>query len=101
MQNGELVAIDNNGTFYSGTQNTGFVENKPKRENVDRLVADLRKAEEVRLRKRKERGRADADQEGDVTYINDKNKQFNLKLARFYDRYTTDIRESFERGTAI
>jgi pre-mRNA-splicing factor SYF2 len=99
MENGELVAIDNNGTFYSSTESTGFVENRPKKENVDRLVNDLRKAEEVRLKKRRERGRGD--DEGDVTYINDKNKQFNLKLARFYDRYTRDIRESFERGTAI
>ena len=100
LANGDLVAIDNQGTLYSGTDSTGFVEQKPKKENVDRLVADLKKAEEVRLRKRRERGRADGD-EGDVTYINDKNKQFNLKLARFYDKYTGDIRESFERGTAI
>lgn len=99
MDNGELVAIDKDGRFYADNDSTGFVEQKPKRENVDRLVADLRKAEEARLKKRRERGR-DTD-EGDVTYINEKNKQFNLKLARFYDRYTTDIRESFERGTAI
>jgi len=99
MENGEMVAIDKDGKFYADSNNTGFVEQKPKKENVDRLVEDLRKAEEVRMRKRKERGQKVED--GDVTYINDKNKQFNMKLARFYDRYTTDIRESFERGTAI
>ena len=48
------------------------------------MVKDLQKAEEVRLKKRRERGR-DGD-EGDVTYINDKNKQFNQKLARFYNK---------------
>lgn len=99
MENGELVAIDRDGRFYADQNNTGFVEQKPRKENIDRLVEDIRKAEEVRLAKRKER-RGEAD-DGDVTYINEKNKQFNLKLARFYDRYTTDIRESFERGTAI
>lgn len=99
MENGELVAIDKDGRFYADHDSTGFVEQKPKRENVDRLVSDLKKAEEARMKKRRDRGR-DAD-EGDVTYINEKNKQFNMKLARFYDRYTTDIRESFERGTAI
>ncbi|ETI28433.1 hypothetical protein G647_00882 [Cladophialophora carrionii CBS 160.54] len=99
MDNGELVAIDKDGRFYSSQDSLGFIEQKPKRENVDRLVADLRKAEEARFKKRRDRGR-EAD-DGDVTYINDKNKQFNLKLARFYDRYTRDIRESFERGTAI
>ncbi|KAJ4512890.1 Pre-mRNA-splicing factor SYF2 [Exophiala dermatitidis] len=99
MDNGELVAIDKDGRFYANHDSTGFVEQKPKRENVDRLVADLKKAEEARFKKRRDRGRESDD--GDVTYINDKNKQFNLKLARFYDRYTADIRESFERGTAI
>jgi pre-mRNA-splicing factor SYF2 len=98
-EKGELVAIDRDGTFYATVDNTRFVESKPKRENVDRLVKDLQKAEEVRLKKRKERGRGD--EEGDVTYINDKNKQFNLRLARAYDKYTKDVRESFERGTAI
>lgn len=98
-EKGELVAVDRDGTFYATVDNTGFVDSKPKRENVDRLVKDLQKAEEVRLRKRRERGRGD--EEGDVTYINDKNKQFNLRLARAYDKYTKDVRESFERGTAI
>jgi pre-mRNA-splicing factor SYF2 len=98
-EKGELVGIDRDGTFYATVDNTGFVESKPKRENVDRLVKDLQKAEEVRLKKRKDRGRGD--EEGDVTYINDKNKQFNLRLARAYDKYTKDVRESFERGTAI
>lgn len=101
LDSGETVAIDSNGTFYADVESVGFVEQKPKRENVDRLVADLKKAEEVRLKKRKERRGAEANEDGDVTYINDKNKQFNLKLARFYDRYTGEIRESFERGTAM
>lgn len=83
-ENGELAAVDKNGTFYSTADSTDFIENKPQRTAVDRLVNDIKKAEEVRLRKRKERGRGD--EEGDVTYINDKNKQFNQKLARFYNK---------------
>ena len=91
--------MDRDGTFYSNLDNTTFVDSKPKRENVDRLVKDLQKAEEVRLKKRRDRGQEQ--QDGDVTYINLKNKQFNEKLARSYDKYTKEIRESFERGTAI
>ena len=98
-KDGELIAIDKDGKFYADSNNTGFVESKPKKENVDRLVDELRKAEEIRLKKRRARGQ-DQD-EGDVTFINEKNKQFNMKLARFYDRYTKDIRDSFERGTAL
>ena len=81
---GELVAVDKNGTFYTTADSTDFIENKPDRAAVDRLVTDLRKAEEVRLKKRRDRGKGE--EEGDITYINDKNKQFNQKLARFYNK---------------
>lgn len=80
---GEMIAVDKNGTFYSTADTIGFTENKPDRAGVDKLVADLRKAEEVRLKKRRERR---GDEEPDVTYINEKNKQFNQKLARFYNK---------------
>jgi pre-mRNA-splicing factor SYF2 len=96
---GEMIAVDKNGTFYSTADTIGFTESKPDRAAVDKLVADLRKAEEVRLKKR--RDRRGGDEDGDVTYINEKNKQFNQKLARFYNKYTTEIRDSFERGTMI
>ncbi|KAL1971633.1 hypothetical protein VTN31DRAFT_2254 [Thermomyces dupontii] len=96
--NGEIVAVDKNGTFYSSADSTDFVENKPDRAAVDKLVNNLKKAEEIRLKKRRERR---GDDEPDVTYINEKNKQFNQKLARFYNKYTTEIRDSFERGTAL
>ncbi|KAL2752460.1 hypothetical protein ACRALDRAFT_2029693 [Sodiomyces alcalophilus JCM 7366] len=99
-EDGELIAIDKDGSFYSTADTTTFAQNKPERADVDRLVADLRKAEEARLRKRRERMAKDGD-DGDVTYINDKNKQFNQKLARFYNKYTAEIRDSFERGTMV
>lgn len=82
-EDGEMIAIDKNGSFYSTADSVGFTDNKPSRANVDKLVNDLRKAEEVRLKKRKERR---GDEEADVTYINEKNKQFNQKLARFYNK---------------
>lgn len=95
---GELIAVDRDGTFYSTADSTELTKNKPDKAAIDRLVNEIRKAEEVRLKKRRDRGQDDS---GDVTYINKKNKQFNEKLARFYNKYTADIRESFERGTAI
>ncbi|KAK4624359.1 Pre-mRNA-splicing factor syf2 [Fulvia fulva] len=97
---GELIAVDKDGSFYSTGDSSTFTNNKPTKDAVDRLVDDIKKAEEMRLKKRRERGRPDEDGQ-DVTYINEKNKQFNMKLARFYNKYTADIRESFERGTAI
>ncbi|KAM4054641.1 SYF2 splicing factor domain-containing protein [Hirsutella rhossiliensis] len=99
-EDGELIAVDKDGSFYSTADSTAFTQNKPDRAAVDRLVKDMRRAEEQRLKKRKDRMANNGD-DGDVTYINEKNKQFNQKLARFYDKYTTDIRDSFERGTMI
>lgn len=83
-ENGELVAVDKNGSFYSTADSTDFAENKPNRAAVDRLVADLQKAEQTRLKKFRDRGRGE--EEEDVTYINDKNKKFNQQLSRFYNK---------------
>ncbi|KAK7416436.1 Pre-mRNA-splicing factor SYF2 [Neonectria punicea] len=99
-EDGELIAVDKDGSFYSTADSTTFAQNKPDKAAVDRLVDDLRKAEEQRLKKRKERMAQNGD-DGDVTYINEKNKQFNQKLSRFYNKYTAEIRDSFERGTMI
>jgi len=93
------VAVDRDGTFYSTADSTDFVDHKPDKAAVDRLVEDQRKAEEARLKKQRERNKEGDD--GDITYINAKNKQFNEKLGRFYNKYTAEIRDSFERGTMI
>jgi len=90
-----LVAVDETGDFYADGSSLGFVDNKPTRAAVDRLVTDLKKADEVRMKRQK---KGDDD---DITYINDKNKHFNQKLARYYNKYTSEIRDSFERGTMI
>lgn len=101
LEDGELVAVDREGAFFSTADSTDFVENRPSKEAVDRLVKDLEKANEARMKKRRDRLKADEEDGADVTYINKQNKQFNDKLKRFYDKYTGDIRENFERGTAM
>lgn len=37
----------------------------------------------------------------DITYINERNARFNKKIARVYDKATKEIRDNFERGTAL
>ncbi|KAK0630717.1 SYF2 splicing factor-domain-containing protein [Bombardia bombarda] len=101
-EDGEMIAVDKDGTFFSTADSTAaFAQHKPDKAAVDRLVANLKKAEDLSLKKRRERMAADNGDDGDVTYINEKNKQFNQKLERFYNKYTTEIRNSFERGTMI
>ena len=35
------------------------------------------------------------------TFINERNMRFNKKISRAFDSYTKDIKDSFERGTAL
>ena len=39
--------------------------------------------------------------EADVDYINDRNMRFNKKAARYYDKFTAEIKQNLERGTAV
>ncbi|KDN45228.1 SYF2-domain-containing protein [Tilletiaria anomala UBC 951] len=75
-----------------------YGDHKPSDADVDRLVTHLN----LEKAQRQKRGRSrEEDPDGEVTYINDYNKRFNEKVKRFYDKYTTEIRENFERGTAL
>ena len=98
---GDIYTVDSLGRINTPVDEAYAHDHKPSKEAVDRLVEDLEKGERARLKARAARGIRDEQDVGDVTYINQKNKQFNDKLARFYNRYTSEIRESFERGTAI
>ncbi|KAK3322156.1 putative pre-mRNA splicing protein [Apodospora peruviana] len=100
-EDGEMIAVDKDGSFFSTADSTSFAQHKPDKAAIDRLVSDMKKAEEAQLKKRRDRIAANGDDGGDVTYINEKNKQFNQKLERFYNKYTTEIRNSFERGTMV
>ncbi len=37
----------------------------------------------------------------DVDYINERNRKFNMKASRFYDKYTAETKQNLERGTAL
>ncbi|KAG4304557.1 hypothetical protein PORY_001950 [Pneumocystis oryctolagi] len=84
-------------SFYRDMNFLGFADSKPSKKAIDRLVEDLNKQEEMR---KKSKRRFDPDNE-DISYINERNANFNRKISRFYDKYTKEIRESLERGTAV
>lgn len=92
---GSLIPVKNE--YSSDLNNLKFISQKPKKENIDKLVSDLSKADAARLKAQVKRGRRNGD---DGDYINDRNKMFNQKVSRFYDKYTKEMKESFERGTA-
>eukprot|EP00903_Cladosiphon_okamuranus_P010253 g9708.t1 len=61
---------------------------------VDELL-EKGKRKEAFSRRRSEHSAADVD------YVNDRNKHFNKKIKRAYDKYTVEIRQNLERGTAL
>ncbi|GBG61059.1 hypothetical protein CBR_g18651 [Chara braunii] len=67
-------------------------------ENVDRMVAELGK----RVSKRKAFSRRRKFyEEKDIDYINERNAHFNRKIERAFGKYTVEIKNNLERGTAL
>ncbi|KAI9257334.1 SYF2 splicing factor-domain-containing protein [Phascolomyces articulosus] len=75
----------------------GALDDKPSKEAIDRLVHDTKK----QIIRRETRSRERKEVSDDISWINEKNRVFNQKIARFYDKYTKEIRENLERGTAL
>ncbi|SPQ93550.1 Pre-mRNA-splicing factor SYF2 [Plasmodiophora brassicae] len=69
---------------------------KPSPANVDAMVNELN--ETVERRSKFSRRRQFYEDET-VSYINERNRVFNKKVARFFDPYTQELKASLERGT--
>lgn len=75
----------------------GKVGAKVSAAGLERLQQDVLDREDRRRQFSKRRLTTDAD----VDYINDKNAAFNKKLKNAYNKYTIEIRQNLERGTAV
>ncbi|XP_021775318.1 pre-mRNA-splicing factor syf2-like [Chenopodium quinoa] len=65
---------------------------------IDRMVKELKDRDEKRQsfsRRRKFR------EEKDIDSINDRNEHFNKKIERAFGKYTLEIKNNLERGTAL
>ncbi|KDN51843.1 hypothetical protein RSAG8_00392, partial [Rhizoctonia solani AG-8 WAC10335] len=84
--------------LYRDANTLLYGDNKPSEEAIDRVVGKLNQDIDKRSKFSRKRNN---EEEGDITYINERNRVFNKKIARFYDKYTAETRASFERGTAL
>ncbi|KAF9078387.1 SYF2-domain-containing protein [Rhodocollybia butyracea] len=84
--------------LYRDANTLMYGDSKPSEDAIDRMVSKINK--DIDKKGKFSRKRLNED-EGDITYINEANRVFNKKIARYYDKYTTEIRASFERGTAL
>ncbi|KAI0059997.1 SYF2-domain-containing protein [Artomyces pyxidatus] len=85
-------------SLYRDANSLLYADNKPSEDAIDRVIGKINR--DVDKKRKFSRKRPNED-EGDITYINEKNRVFNKKIARYFDKYTTEIRASFERGTAL
>ncbi|KAI6027030.1 SYF2-domain-containing protein [Pisolithus marmoratus] len=91
----QRMAVD---SFYRDANTLLYADNKPSEDAIDRVVSKLNRDVDKKAKFSRKRHNED---EGDITYINERNRVFNKKIARYYDKYTAEIRASFERGTAL
>ncbi|XP_023075387.1 pre-mRNA-splicing factor SYF2 isoform X3 [Piliocolobus tephrosceles] len=68
---------------------------KPDMETYERL-----REKQIEKRDKYSRRRPYND-DADIDYINERNAKFNKKAERFYGKYTAEIKQNLERGTAV
>lgn len=75
---------------------TSAINYKPTDAQLNNFVEEIDKQEKIRMEKRRKRHL-----EGkDATYISDDNKRFAEKAAKHYDKYTAEVANALERGSA-
>ncbi|KAF9050971.1 SYF2-domain-containing protein [Hymenopellis radicata] len=84
--------------LYRDANTLMYGDSKPSEDAIDRVVKKLNLDADKKSKFSRKRNN---EEEGDITYINEHNRVFNKKISRYYDKYTTEIRASFERGTAL
>lgn len=81
-------------------QSFAYLLQAPKisKDKIDKMAKELHDREEKRQefsRRRKFR------EEKDIDSINDRNEHFNKKIERAFGKYTLEIKNNLERGTAL
>uniref|UniRef100_A0ABI8AD12 Pre-mRNA-splicing factor SYF2 n=1 Tax=Felis catus TaxID=9685 RepID=A0ABI8AD12_FELCA len=84
--------------FYPTSNSLLHGTHVPSTEEIDRMVIDLEKQIEKRDKYSRRRPYND---DADIDYINERNAKFNKKAERFYGKYTAEIKQNLERGTAV
>ena len=90
-----IVPSDNNN---DGTNSVEQSFQARERNGAKRLADEMRR----RAKKSEKRKQKEMDFEAtDISSINKRNKHFNEKINRNYDKHTAEIRQNLERGTAL
>ncbi len=74
--------------------------NGASKSGLDKLTNDIKRKEEMRAKSIEKRNRLSF-ASSTVDSINDKNALFNKRVKKSFDKYTVEIRQNLERGTAL
>jgi hypothetical protein len=90
---------DNNSVQIRDANSLNYViAARPNEQNIDRMIQEL---SDTHKRTAKFSRRRPYNEDADVNFINERNRIFNKKIKRAYDKYTVEIKNSLERGTAL
>ncbi|AWP16756.1 Pre-mRNA-splicing factor syf2 [Scophthalmus maximus] len=98
LENYEKQREEGGADFYPTSNSLIHGTHIPTTEGVDRMVEDVEKQIEKRAKYSRRRAYND---DADIDYINERNAKFNKKAERFYGKYTAEIKQNLERGTAV
>ena len=84
--------------YYATASSMIHGTHKPSEAAVNRMVGDL---EQQYAKRSKFSRRRPFDIDADIDYINERNRAFNKKIERYYGKYTAEIKQNLERGTAV
>lgn len=85
------------GTFLPAL-NASIADEAKERDGARHLAGEMKRRIEKQAKKKRERMDFE---ETDVSSINQRNKRFNQKISRNFDKHTAEIRQNLERGTAL
>ena len=93
---------DNTSTFDPTTDSHNSLSAAAEREGARAMAKEMHRRIEKKQKRELKRKEKEMEQgDGDVSYINQRNKRFNQKINRTYDEATAEIRQNLERGTAL
>lgn len=85
--------------FFADANNLKYGKIAPiDKEGVNEMVKELK---ENNAKKSAFSRRRAVHPDADVDYINERNRVFNKKISRSFDKYTSEIKQNLERGTAV
>lgn len=79
---GSQVVPGSDNALYRDANSFVYADHKPSEDAIDRVVGKLNET----INNRGKRSRARNEEEGDINYINDRNKVFNKKLDRYFNK---------------